>query len=73
LIRGRTVTCHPHIRVEVEAGGGIFSQKPAVRDGKLVTAQSWRNHPEFYREVFACLGEAITASNRSGSKLGLRV
>jgi protease I len=26
-----------------------------VRDGKLVTAQTWKAHPEFYREVFACL------------------
>ena len=29
--------------------------KPAVRDGRLITAQGWRAHPEFYREVFACL------------------
>ena len=55
LIKGRTVTCHPHVRIEVERCGGTFSPKSAVRDGKLITAQSWRNHPEFYREVFACL------------------
>jgi len=56
LIQGRTVTCHPNVRVEVERAGGIYSPKPAVRDGKLVTAQTWQTHPEFYREVFACLG-----------------
>ncbi|HUK18628.1 MAG TPA: DJ-1/PfpI family protein [Bryobacteraceae bacterium] len=56
VIAGRTVTCHPHVRIEVERSGGIYSSKPAVRDGRLVTAQSWRAHPEFYREVFACLG-----------------
>jgi protease I len=56
LVQGRVVTCHPHVRIEVERSGGIYSPKPAVRDGKLVTAQSWRAHPEFYREVFACLG-----------------
>lgn len=56
LIKGRTVTCHPHMRIEVERTGGIYSPKPAVRDGKLVTAQTWQAHPEFYREVFACLG-----------------
>jgi protease I len=28
----------------------------AVRDGRLVTGQTWESHPEFYREVFACLG-----------------
>jgi protease I len=56
LIQGRTVTCHPYIRIEVDRGGGIYSSKPAVRDGKLVTAQTSQAHPEFYREVFACLG-----------------
>jgi protease I len=56
IIQGRTVTCHPHVRIEVERAGGIYSHKPAVRDGKLITAQTWRAHPEFYREVFACLG-----------------
>lgn len=57
LIQGRTVTCHPHVRIEVERSGGIYSPKPVVRDGKMVTGQTWRAHPEFYREVFACLGQ----------------
>jgi protease I len=56
LIEGRTVTCHPHVRIEVERGGGTYSNKPVVRDGKMVTAQTSQAHPEFYREVFACLG-----------------
>jgi protease I len=56
LIEGRIVACHANVRVEVERGGGTYSSQPAVRDGKLVTAQSWRAHPEFYREVFAALG-----------------
>ena len=55
LLKGRTVTCHPHVRVEVDRGGAIYSNKPAVRDGNLVTAQGWKAHPEFYREVFAAL------------------
>ena len=57
MIKGRTVTCHDHVRIEVERGGGIYSSEPAVRDGNLVTAQTWKAHPEFYREVFACLDE----------------
>jgi len=56
MIKGRTVTCHAHVRIEVERSGGTYSSKPAVRDGKLVTAQTWKAHPEFYREIFACLG-----------------
>jgi protease I len=56
MIQGRSVTCHPHVRIEVERSGGTYSPKQVCRDGKLVTSQSWRSHPEFYREVFACLG-----------------
>jgi protease I len=55
LVSGRTVTGHPHVLVEVERAGGTYSEKPAIRDGRLITAQSWVAHPEFYREVFACL------------------
>jgi len=43
--------------VEVEHCGGTFKSEQAVRDGRMVTAQTWQSHPEFYREVFACLGE----------------
>ena len=56
LVHGRTVTCHPHVRVEVERAGGTYSHKQAVRDGRMITGQTWKSHPEFYREVFACLG-----------------
>jgi putative intracellular protease/amidase len=49
------VTAHPHVRVEVERGGGTYLHKPAVRDGSLVTGQTWRAHAEFYREIFDCL------------------
>jgi protease I len=56
LTSGRTLTCHAHVRIEVEQSGGTYSHKPAVRDGKMITAQNWKAHPEFYREVFACLG-----------------
>jgi protease I len=41
--------------VEVERNGGKYVDRPAVRDGRLITAQSWQAHPEFYRELFACL------------------
>lgn len=55
LVKGRTVTCHTHVRIEVERAGGTYTNKPAIRDGKLVTGQTWTSHPEFYRELFACL------------------
>jgi protease I len=57
LVKGRSLTGHPHVCVEVEREGGIYRDKPVVRDGRLVTAQNWKQHPDFYREVFACLAD----------------
>jgi protease I len=59
LIQGRIVAGHPNVCIEIERAGGTFSLKPAVRDGRLITGQSWKAHPEFYREVFAALEAPI--------------
>lgn len=55
LLHGQTVTCYEHVRTEVEQCGGTFCASQAVRHGNVVTGQTWQSHPEFYREVFACL------------------
>jgi protease I len=57
LAKERCVTCYEHVRGEVELAGGFWSGQQAVRDGRIVTAQTWQSHPEFYREIFHCLGE----------------
>jgi protease I len=55
LARGRCVTCYEHVKLEAQQAGGTWKAEQAVRDGRIVTAQTWQSHPEFYREVFACL------------------
>lgn len=58
LQAGMRVTCYEHCRSEAETTGAIYvSDQQAVRNGKIVTGQTWQSHPEFYREVFACLNE----------------
>jgi protease I len=57
LVKDRCVTCYEHVRNEVKLAGGTWGSAEAVRDGKIVTGQTWQSHPEFYREVFQCLGE----------------
>jgi protease I len=62
LAQGKCVTCYEHVRIDAEQGGGRFATEQAVRDGRVVTAQTWQSHPEFYREIFACLaGRAVNA------------
>lgn len=61
LVKGKRVTCYEHVRPELEACGGEYVVQDAVRDGRLVSAPTWREHPAFYREVFACLKEPVHA------------
>ena len=52
ITEGRCLTCYEHIKFEVESSGGTFDTRQAVRDGHIVSAQTWESHPEFYREIF---------------------
>lgn len=64
LARGKRVTCYEHVRMEAEMAGGTFVHDQTVRDGRIVTAQTWQSHPQFYREIFAQLsGKARTAGS----------
>lgn len=69
LVKGKKVTCYEHVHSEAEAYGATYIRsEEAVRDGRLVTGQTWQSHPEFYRLVFQCLMEnesATTIENRS--------
>jgi protease I len=61
LLSGKRATSYEHLRVEVEAAGGCFVSSDLVRDGRLVSSPTWREQPAFYREVFACLQQPVTA------------
>ncbi len=57
IIGGKRVTAYEHCRWEIEAAGATYvTADQAVRDGRIVTGQTWQSHPEFYRLVFDCLG-----------------
>jgi protease I len=62
LTRGKRVTCYQHVRVEAEQAGAIFVDEQTVREGRLVTAQTWQSHPSFYREIFAQLSGKSSAA-----------
>jgi len=55
LTKGKRITCYEHVRFEAGQAGGTFVDQQAIRDGRIVTGQTWQSHPEFYREIFACL------------------
>jgi protease I len=72
LLTDKRVTCYEHVRLEAEAAGGRFVTAEAVRDGRLVSSPTWREHPAFYREAFACLDESRTEDVQQAAALGSR-
>jgi protease I len=67
LARDKRVTCYQHVRVDAEQAGGIYVYDQAVRDGRIVTAQTWQSHPHFYRAVFALLSGKTSAASPQGN------
>ena len=65
LADNRILTAYEHVRAEIEMGGGTYSTRQAVRDGNIITGQTWQSHPEFYREVFACFNQVSTDVSRT--------
>jgi protease I len=62
LTRGKRVTCYEHVRLEAEQAGATFVSQQSVRDGRIITAQTWQSHPSFYREIFATLSGNASAA-----------
>ncbi len=62
LARGKRVTCYEHVRPEAEQAGATFVDQQSVRDGRIITAQTWQSHPAFYREIFAQLSGKSSAA-----------
>ena len=56
--KGLKLTCYENVRFELEACGGTWVNQECVRDGKIITGQTWNSHADFYREVFAQLGNS---------------
>jgi protease I len=72
LVAGKRLTCYEHVRIDAEAAGALWQRSDAVRDGRLVTAPTWVQHPAFYREVFGCLNSEanVTEEQVVGGKAG---
>jgi protease I len=62
LTSGKRVTCYEHVRWEAEQAGATFVDEQTVRDGRIITAQTWQSHPSFYREIFAQLSGKASAA-----------
>lgn len=65
---GLKLTCYANVRFELEQAGGEWVDKQCVRDGKIITAQTWESHPDFYREIFKAFAEESAPEQESESE-----
>jgi protease I len=68
LLRGKKVTCYENIRHEVIADGAFYQKQEAVRDGRVITGQTWNSHPWFYKLVFEAFNEKKAAPKAAKKK-----
>tara|TARA_B100000900_G_scaffold313457_1_gene272324 strand:- start:4215 stop:4760 length:546 start_codon:yes stop_codon:yes gene_type:complete len=52
LLNELNITCYEHCRPEAEAAGGKWIKEEATISGKIISAQTWLSHPDFYRLIF---------------------
>lgn len=64
ILTGRTCSCYPAVKFDVDLAGGSYVEASAGYDsahtqGNLVTAPAWPAHPEWIRQFAALLGSTI--------------
>ncbi len=60
VLRGRTLTCWPSIAVDVTNAGGLYVDRPVVRDGNLITSRKSDDLPAFLDALITALTERPT-------------
>lgn len=61
VLRGRTLTCWPSIAIDVKNAGGLYVDRPAVRDGNLITSRKPDDVPFFNEAIIAALSPGTDA------------
>jgi protease I len=55
ILRGRTLTCWPSIAIDVQNAGGLYVDRPVVRDGNLITSRKVDDIPMFIEAIVTAL------------------
>lgn len=57
VLRGRTLTCWPSIAVDVKNAGGLYVDRPVVRDANLITSRKAADLPMLLEALVTALSE----------------
>ena len=56
-IQGKKVTCVPKCQMDAEQGGGIYINESVVRDGNVISCQTWHDYTPFFQQYIKMLEE----------------
>jgi len=56
IIKGKKATCYKGCKDDLINAGAVYLDEPVVVDGKLVTAQHFRDNPAWMRETLRLFG-----------------
>ena len=63
VLKGRTLTCWPSIAVDVKNAGGRYVDRPAVRDGVIITGRKGDDVPAVMAVFIEALAEPSAATS----------
>jgi protease I len=55
VVKGRRITCYKGCRDDLINAGALWIDEPVVTDGNLITAQHFRDNPEWMRQTLLAL------------------
>ena len=55
VLRGKTLTCWPSLAIDVKNAGGLYVDRPVVRDGNLITSRKVDDLGVFSRTIIDAL------------------
>ena len=58
VLRGRTLTCWPSIAIDVQNAGGLYVDRPVVRDGNLITSRKVDDIGAFTEAIIEAVGSS---------------
>jgi protease I len=61
VLRGRSLTCWPSIAIDVKNAGGLYTDKPVVEDGNLITSRKPDDVPLFSEAIVRALSKVAVS------------
>ncbi len=67
FVKGKRITCHPTVEMEIQGAGGVLTRLPATVDGNIVTGQAAGSAMEFALKLIEILVDKDKSEEIAGN------